>query len=551
MKRFSVKTFSVAQLHRRFEDALFAIPRLQREFVWNGRKAAALLDSMYRGMPIGSVLVWQTGRASQYLLRKSLHILPPYSDANDRIWFLIDGQQRLSVIHQTFRGDAKFNSDGREVDFSRLTFSVANDAEENGGTLFHYRRPVEGHFVAITRVLSSSWRRSFRRLPVYKQARIEECRRRLLKYSVPFLFVDTGDIDEIRELFIRINSLGTPIGSADRAITRATAFDLRALAHEAKESLPPEFRNLPYETILQTFALTTAPEIRDVGERAYEAAIRSWQNRIEDDEGQRRVFERLWSRLRRAIGKAVDYLRANFGVRGESYLPSNNMVATLSVFFFHASQPQAAQRRELKRWFWATGVAQRYSGRGHRQNILKDAGFFRRLARGSGRFTLDERVDRAEIRRAEYNRRTSLSDTFFCLLLKREPRYVTSGSPVPPEVYVSAANRKHRHHIFPRALLAVNGFNHRRYNSICNICLIVAEENLEFGARRPDSYLDLYRVKRYFAGVMRSHLIPHRPESAIWLRGVRRAYPRFVDQRLRMICDAFEQAAGMRLFRRD
>src|SRR6266571_1695845 len=165
MERFSVKTLSVAELHRRFDDALFAIPRLQREFVWNGRKAAALLDSMYRGMPIGSVLVWQTGRARQYLLRKSLHILPPYSDANNRIWFLIDGQQRLSVIHQAFRGDAKFNSDGREVDFSRLTFSVANDAEENGGTLFHCRRPVEGHFVPITRVLSPSWRRSFRRLP--------------------------------------------------------------------------------------------------------------------------------------------------------------------------------------------------------------------------------------------------------------------------------------------------------------------------------------------------------------------------------------------------
>jgi uncharacterized protein with ParB-like and HNH nuclease domain len=38
----------------------YAIPRLQREFVWDGARAAKLMDSIYRRMPIGSLLVWET-----------------------------------------------------------------------------------------------------------------------------------------------------------------------------------------------------------------------------------------------------------------------------------------------------------------------------------------------------------------------------------------------------------------------------------------------------------------------------------------------------------
>jgi hypothetical protein len=105
MKDFVIKRLSISHIHRRLDDGIFALPRLQREFVWNGRKAAVLLDSIYRGMPIGTISVWNTARGRQNLLRKTLHILPPYSNANDEIWFLIDGQQRLSVLHQSILGN--------------------------------------------------------------------------------------------------------------------------------------------------------------------------------------------------------------------------------------------------------------------------------------------------------------------------------------------------------------------------------------------------------------------------------------------------------------
>jgi len=94
-----VLRLSIKQLHQKLRQRVFAVPRLQREFVWNGTRAAALLDSIFRGMPIGSILVWETKSRSYDLLRQNLNILPPFDTSNRKGWFLIDGQQRLSEIH--------------------------------------------------------------------------------------------------------------------------------------------------------------------------------------------------------------------------------------------------------------------------------------------------------------------------------------------------------------------------------------------------------------------------------------------------------------------
>jgi len=37
----------------------FAVPKLQRNFVWDPSHAAKLLDSLYRKMPIGSLFLWE------------------------------------------------------------------------------------------------------------------------------------------------------------------------------------------------------------------------------------------------------------------------------------------------------------------------------------------------------------------------------------------------------------------------------------------------------------------------------------------------------------
>jgi uncharacterized protein with ParB-like and HNH nuclease domain len=62
MQDIYVKAVRLRQLHGLVESGIFAVPELQREFVWNARKACDLLDSVFRNYPIGTILIWKAER---------------------------------------------------------------------------------------------------------------------------------------------------------------------------------------------------------------------------------------------------------------------------------------------------------------------------------------------------------------------------------------------------------------------------------------------------------------------------------------------------------
>ena len=548
MKEIYTESFSVKQLWREFSRKRFAVPEIQREFVWDARKACALLDSLYQKLPVGAVLVWDTSGHNQTLLRHSQHLLPSFNPRNRWIWFLIDGQQRLSVLHQVREGKIVENSNGKKVDFGRIHFLFNNDSPLRFVSV--RRGDPELHF-PVSDILAPDWEDRVASLPKYKHRRVADCRRRIADYTIPFIFVKTNRLEEVREAFIRINSRGTPLGAADRAFTRASRFNLRHHANTLRGTLRCGFNQIPRETLLQCFALARGE--RDVGERAVLSAIDKLEKKLGSDKSAHGQFQRDWKRVSNAIGKAVGYLTTTLGVPTYSYLPSDNMVSTLALFFFHngMSQPTPRQARELRKWFWATGVGQRYVGRGFRRNIIKDSEFFRALATKRGeRFIFRDFVPRSEVKNSDYSRRSALTNSFFCLLSVHQPLFLENGDRIPLE-YSTRADRKDKHHIFPRALLKRHGFTDRQYNSICNVCFIVARENQSIGSNEPQTYLDEYRGRRCFSRVMKSHLVPYHRKGAIWNGNVRRAYKQFQDERLDVLCRAFERQALIKLFRKD
>jgi len=544
--RLQIERFTVSQIQGFLAERKLAIPELQREFVWNQRKAAALLDSIWKRLPIGTIMIWETHKRNRHLLREKFHILPDFDTHNRNIWFLLDGQQRISVLHQARQGSVITTSEGKQIDFGRLCFSFESRNDENR---FVFRKRVSPKYVRMRDVLAPDWRGHLKNLPKGKFNRAKKCRQRILKYQVPVVFVRTGKVDEVREAFIRINSLGTPVSAADRAFARASTVKLRHFVRQAKHRLAEGFQDLPDNTVLLTMAFMRG-ERKDVGERPINAAIEKLERRVNARESTAKKFSKEWLRLAKALGKAVDYLRHNFGVLNRGFLPSDNMVATLTMFFYwNRGQPNAMQKRAIRKWFWATGVAQRYSGRGYRQNILSDLRFFERLVeKGNARLSFPGKVFKSDIRHAEFTRRAGLTNAFFCLLLKQKPRYIENGDPIPLMDISARANSGQKHHIFPKRRLSRRGFQPREYNSLCNICFIVAEENQSIGNRAPNDYLDEAWEYYHFYRVMRSHLIPADDDSGVWDEDIRRGYRKFVKQRLEMICQAFEKAAGTKLF---
>jgi hypothetical protein len=552
MQTPTVTTWSLKRLHQHLLGRRFAIPKLQRNFVWDAARAAKLLDSVYRDMPIGSLFLWEMERKASHLIRTSGKVLPPYDMSQRHVWFVIDGQQRLSVLYQAFKGEQRKNDRGRDIDFSRLCFVLFPDGEEQ--PRFVYRKPVDGELVPVQYILDAHWAKHVANLPARAYRAVKECRSRLLEYPVPVISVRGATLEEIGEIFVRVNSQGMTVTSADRAVALMGNVDVRSMATDLRDELTAGGLELPsIDALLMGFNLVTEKQQRGGDPPKLEAMARRWSRDLKKGESAKRSFQKAWDRYKKGVLGAADYLRQAFPVRDESYLPSANMLATLAVFFFHhPRRPSRLQAGEIRKWFWATGVGQRYSGRGYHENLVGDALFFTSLAEGRrSRFTFKERLDPTlDLQTAQYSSRSARTRAFFCLLASLNPRYLEDGEPVPLDDRVfSHANRKHRHHIFPRAHLRKHMLP-RAYNSLVNICYLVAHDNQSIGHKLPRKYLSAYQQagRRRFTHVMRSHLIPVHDDSGAWDRSVRRGFKQFRAARLEMICRAFENAAGLKLF---
>lgn len=59
MARYSVNNYTVETLLSNIKSGSIAIPEMQRPFVWDSSKVRDLVDSLYKGFPVGYIIVWQ------------------------------------------------------------------------------------------------------------------------------------------------------------------------------------------------------------------------------------------------------------------------------------------------------------------------------------------------------------------------------------------------------------------------------------------------------------------------------------------------------------
>ncbi|MBX3380227.1 MAG: DUF262 domain-containing protein [Phycisphaeraceae bacterium] len=552
MKRggITIKKRRVSALLRDVDAGKFAIPHLQREFVWDGPKAAKLLDSILRGMPVGVVLVWETPKSQRLHLRQKYHVLPPFNSHNGKVWFLIDGQQRISVLYHVCKGDELQNAKRRHIDFSRVVLALA---DQDDGQQIRYRRPVDGEYVSLSVILHPQWRQKLNGLGKRKIERVRDCRERVLRYPMHAMFVK-ADLSEIRECFLRINTQGMKVTTADAIFTRAESLKLRDIVHEVREHLDESFKDIREEPIL--FALSAIRGGTEARGQVVESTIRKLDKAAKSDARLRKSLARDWNWLGPCIGKAADYLRSQFCVLSREYLASDYMLSMLGCFYYwNGHGPSRSQAEQIRKWFWATSVGSRYSGRDFNRCVPADLKYFKKLV-NTPRFPFryKPQVERVDVRKTQYAAATAITSAVYCMLLRRGPVYLFGNgiNPIPIDRYSTRANRKDRHHIFPRQPLIGDDIPPKLYNSIANICLLVAEENQQVGSQRPRNYLrDLEERYNGFSRKMRRHLIPVDDDSGVWIGNTGRGFRKFLEQRTLLLCDALEEEAGIRLFRRE
>src|SRR5918998_492882 len=67
------------------------LPEFQRGYVWNRDQVRGLMRSLYRGYPVGALLVWEAADSSAQAVRGDVAVIPGTKS------LLLDGQQRVTT----------------------------------------------------------------------------------------------------------------------------------------------------------------------------------------------------------------------------------------------------------------------------------------------------------------------------------------------------------------------------------------------------------------------------------------------------------------------
>lgn len=226
---FKDTTYSVFGLIEDIKQGEVALPDIQRPFVWGASKVRDLLDSMYKGFPVGYLLFWETGAE---LGARQIGI-----EAKTKVprLLIVDGQQRLTSLYAVITG-AKVLKDDYSASRIRIafrpsdaTFAVTDAAVEKDP---EFIADVAGLWVSgerknVVRAFLKSLQLK-RPLDEVEKDRLEEAIDRLHDLrDYPFKAVELAasvEEEQVAEVFVRINSEGVTLNQADFILTLMSVF---------------------------------------------------------------------------------------------------------------------------------------------------------------------------------------------------------------------------------------------------------------------------------------------------------------------------------------
>ena len=210
-RRPEARTFSVEDLLSEIRRGQLRIPRFQRPFRWKREQIRRLVESIYLGYPIGTLLLWRHPAPAETLALGPLTIEAPQS--GQALW-VVDGQQRLTslagvLLHPPYEADGN-------ADEYRLYFDLSKRSFER-----FRATPPHANWLPLNVVLDAeqllSWVESHiegSERPIYLKAALG-LNKALREYQVPTYIVETDDERLLRDIFDRLNTGGMALKAQD------------------------------------------------------------------------------------------------------------------------------------------------------------------------------------------------------------------------------------------------------------------------------------------------------------------------------------------------
>jgi len=227
---FGHHPWTVQELVNGVGSGTVRLPDIQRPFVWSNTKVRDLIDSMYRGYPVGELMFW-ANRDSQHT-----RSIGGDSKTQDTMMQVVDGQQRLTSLFAVVKGVPVWRDDySRElirISFNPLTerFEVTTPAFERSADWISDITVAFSDPIKARREYLSGLReaRNIDQVPAGLEDSAERAINRLSQlqaYQFEVVQINSGVSREtVADIFVRINSEGVSLSAADFILTWMSVF---------------------------------------------------------------------------------------------------------------------------------------------------------------------------------------------------------------------------------------------------------------------------------------------------------------------------------------
>jgi hypothetical protein len=440
----------------------------QREFVWEDDQIMSLLDSIYHGYPVGSLLLWSTKESLRHERNVGGFALPTTPE-DYPVNYVLDGQQRLTTLYGVFNSDA--DTDNEEL-ATRFNVCFVPQNEE-----FVHASVADPQESINLRMLLDTTRllRELGRFSDTDKTTIAHATERFKDYEFPVVTIKDRTNREVCQVFQRINSSGTTLSTLEllAAWTWSEEFDLRNEIATLLDRLADKGYGDLDETLLMR--CLAAIVLGSIGPDALVTAQRE------------KLIEGM-ATLKQSAYAAIDFLDKDLKIKNVVFIPFPIMLVPLVSFFSRNLKPTAAQLAGLRKWFWHCSFTQRYKA-GTNKFVLEDLQKMWKLANGEQSIfdDLDARVD-ASLFKKTWRINSTAAKATICLLAQFEPRSFINGAKVDLGSALAAYNAREFHHIYPKSFLSELGIAFHEANVIANVCLLTASDNNKISDLDPADY---------------------------------------------------------------
>mgnify|MGYP001346968152 CR=1 FL=1 len=559
------------------------LPDIQRPFVWKNAKVRDLFDSMYKGYPVGYLLMWENGLADD---TKSIGIdqkqVPPQL-------VIVDGQQRLTSLYAVIR-DIKvvrenYNSEKISIAFNPIEeqFQVPDAAIQRNKAYIPDISRLWNKETDLFKVVEDYLKslRSARDVSDEEERKIQKSITKLqglLSYPLTSLILAANISEEdVSDVFVRINSKGTPLNQADFILTLMSVFwdegraELEKFCRESRipiKSGPSPFNYFIEPSPDQLLRVNVGVGFKRARLRYVYSILRGKDLDTEQFSDERRFeqFEILKEAQSRTLNLQYwkDFMHCIrlAGFRSGKMISSQNNLLFSYILYLIGRTEYAVEEYKLRStissWFFMTALTGRFTG-SPESDMESDLAMLRDITEAEQFVRKLQQVCKITLTNdfwdvtlpndlATSSTRSPSLFAYHAALVLLEANVLFSKAKVADMLDpTTQANRSaiERHHLFPKAYLAKLQITEiRGTNQIANYAFLEWGDNTEVSDHAPRDYLPQLKERFNQDELKRMYHFNALPDG--WEE---MDYPSFLEKRREMMAqiihEGYQKLAGM------